>query len=120
MNNWARDEMGVAGLGYVQFEKSGDVIFGKGPIAKFLSPSVINSLYESAKVQNGDAVFFSCGTPKEANEVAAKARLIIGEKLEGFSDQFKEIQGMDIIAVDECCSGCIKHLDCHSVSSSRN
>jgi aspartyl-tRNA synthetase len=82
MNNWARDEMGVAGLGYVQFEKSGDAIFGKGPIAKFLSPSVINSLYESAKVQNGDAVFFSCGTPKEANEVAAKARLIIGEKLE--------------------------------------
>src|SRR5262252_6262806 len=36
LNDWARQDMGAPGLGYVVFEAEG----GKGPIAKFISPDV--------------------------------------------------------------------------------
>jgi aspartyl-tRNA synthetase len=36
LNDWARSEMGAAGLGYVIFENEGGNLTGKGPIAKFI------------------------------------------------------------------------------------
>ncbi len=36
LNDWARGEMGAAGLGYIVFESEAGVLVGKGPIAKFI------------------------------------------------------------------------------------
>src|SRR5829696_2098846 len=36
LNDWARQEMGAPGLGYIVFEAQGNSIEGKGPIAKFI------------------------------------------------------------------------------------
>src|SRR5204863_3467049 len=34
LNDWARGDMGAAGLGYIVLEAEGDAVVGKGPIAK--------------------------------------------------------------------------------------
>src|SRR5271154_3955123 len=36
LNDWARGEMGAAGLGYIVFEEDAGALVGKGPIAKFI------------------------------------------------------------------------------------
>src|SRR5271168_3821494 len=36
LNDWARGEMGAAGLGYIVFEEEAGALVGKGPIAKFI------------------------------------------------------------------------------------
>ena len=40
LNDWARQDMGAAGLGYIVFETQGSAVEGKGPIAKFIPADV--------------------------------------------------------------------------------
>jgi len=70
---------GAGGLGYVQFSEEGEA---KGPIAKFLNEDQLKQLQETARIANGDAVFFSCAKATEAIKLAGKVRTKLGEELE--------------------------------------
>ena len=70
---------GAGGLGYVQFSEEGEA---KGPIAKFLNEDQLKQLKETARIANGDAVFFSCAKATEAIKLAGKVRTKLGEELE--------------------------------------
>jgi aspartyl-tRNA synthetase len=77
LNDWARQEMGAPGLGYIVFEADG----GKGPIAKFIPAEVQARIMAKTKAKPGDAVFFAAGTPAAAAKLAGAARTKIGEEL---------------------------------------
>jgi len=81
LNEWARTEMGAAGLGYIVFEREGGDVIGKGPIAKFVPKEVQAEIAAHAKAVEGDAVFFSAGKETDANKLAGAARLRIGDEL---------------------------------------
>ena len=69
---------GAKGLAYIIIDESGE---GKGPIAKFLSAEKLANLKASAGLQNGDAVFFSCGKTNEASKLAGLVRIKLGQDL---------------------------------------
>ncbi len=70
---------GAGGLGYVQFSEEGEA---KGPIAKFLNADQLKQLQETARINNGDAVFFSCAKATEAIKLAGKVRTKLGQELD--------------------------------------
>ena len=78
LNEWARSDLGAAGLGYIVFETDG----GKGPIAKFIPPDVQARIASKAGAAAGDVVFFSAGKEADAAKVAGAARLRLGQELE--------------------------------------
>ena len=69
---------GAKGLAYIGFDEAGEA---KGPIAKFLSAEKLAELKKSAGLQNGDAVFFSCGKTSEAAKIAGQVRIKLGSDL---------------------------------------
>jgi aspartyl-tRNA synthetase len=77
LNDWARQDMGAPGLGYIVFDADG----GKGPIAKFVPPDVQAKIMAKAGVGAGDVVFFAAGKPAAAARLAGAARTRIGEEL---------------------------------------
>ncbi|HEY7665422.1 MAG TPA: aspartate--tRNA ligase [Xanthobacteraceae bacterium] len=77
LNDWARQEMGAPGLGYIVFEADG----GKGPIAKFVPVEVQAKIMEKAGVGAGDAVFFAAAQAAAAARLAGAVRSKIGEEL---------------------------------------
>ena len=77
LNDWARQDMGAPGLGYIVFDADG----GKGPIAKFIPPGVQATIRAKAGVEAGDAVFFAADKPAGAARLAGAARTRIGEEL---------------------------------------
>ena len=70
---------GAKGLGYIVFDKDGNA---KGPVAKFLDEGRINKIKETVKLNNGDAVFFSCAQENEAAKLAGKVRIKLGQELD--------------------------------------
>lgn len=74
---------GAKGLAYISIDENGE---GKGPIAKFLAPEKLELLKNKAGLQNGDAVFFSCGDEKEAARIAGLVRTKLGEDLDLIDD----------------------------------
>ncbi len=81
LNDWARQEMGAPGLGYIVFEEKGDSLEGKGPIAKFIPADIQTKLAAKAGVKAGDALFFAADKPTAAAKLAGAARTKIGEEL---------------------------------------
>ena len=77
LNDWARQEMGAPGLGYIVFEADG----GKGPIAKFVPADVQARILAKCGAKAGDAVFFAADKPAAAARLAGAARTRIGEEL---------------------------------------
>ncbi|MBN8920696.1 MAG: aspartate--tRNA ligase [Rhizobiales bacterium] len=77
LNDWARADLGAAGLGYIVVEADG----GKGPIAKFIPEDIQKKILAKTGAKAGDAVFFSAGKPDAAAKVAGAARTRIGEEL---------------------------------------
>jgi aspartyl-tRNA synthetase len=77
LNDWARSDMGAAGLGYVVFDADG----GKGPIAKFIPADVQAKITAKAGIKSGDVVFFAADKPAGAAKLAGAARTKIGEEL---------------------------------------
>lgn len=69
LNDWARGE-GAPGLGYVVIKDGA----GAGPIAKFIPGAAMDDLKKTAKLEEGDAVFFVCDQPKKAASMAGRAR----------------------------------------------
>jgi aspartyl-tRNA synthetase len=108
LNDWAKGE-GAPGLGYIVFEDypsggivgsdrplsadelinqlkathnpDGKLVFGKGPIAKFLTPSAQQALAVKAGLKAGDAVFFACDKEAKAAKLAGLARTKVGQEL---------------------------------------
>jgi aspartyl-tRNA synthetase len=81
LNEWARGE-GAAGLGYVQFEDDNGALVGKGPIAKFIPAATLADMAKAAKVNAGDALFFSADAKVDrAANLAGMARTRIGREL---------------------------------------
>ncbi len=78
LNDWARQDMGAPGLGYIVFESA---TAGKGPIAKFIPPDVQARIMAKAGIKAGDAVFFAADKPAAAAKLAGAARTRIGEEL---------------------------------------
>lgn len=70
---------GAGGLGYVQFAEDGEA---KGPIAKFLNEEQLETLKKTARIGNGDSVFFSCAKELEAAKLAGKVRVKLVQELE--------------------------------------
>ena len=81
LNDWARQDMNAAGLGYIVFETQGSAVEGKGPIAKFIPPDVQNRIRAKAGARAGDAVFFAADRPAAAEKLAGAARARIGDEL---------------------------------------
>jgi len=77
LNEWARSEMGAAGLGYIVWEGED----GKGPIAKLVPADVQQRLRVKTGVGPGDCVFFAADKPAGASKLAGAARSRIGEEL---------------------------------------
>ena len=77
MNAWAQAE-GQPGLGYIFF-RDGE---GAGPLAKNIGPERTEQVRTAAGLEDGDAVFFVAGVPREFAPFAAAARVRIGDELE--------------------------------------
>jgi aspartyl-tRNA synthetase len=69
---------GAKGLAYIIFDENNQA---KGPIAKFLSPEKLKELQQTANLNSGDAVFFSCGNINEASKIAGLVRNKIAQEL---------------------------------------
>jgi len=81
MNDWARNELGAPGLGYIVFENEGGGLVGKGPIAKFIPGEALTAMAQAAGVTAGDALFFSADKPARAAALAGAARSRLGREL---------------------------------------
>jgi len=82
MVDWARNEMGAKGLGYIVFEEEGGKLAGKGSIAKFLSADALAALAQVSGVKPGDAVFFSADAKRDrAAILAGQVRARLGRDL---------------------------------------
>jgi aspartyl-tRNA synthetase len=81
LNDWARTEMGAPGLGYIIFEREGEKLAGKGPIAKFIPERELAEMARRAKVGAGDALFFSADKTDRAAVLAGAARTRLGREL---------------------------------------
>jgi aspartyl-tRNA synthetase len=68
---------GAQGLAYITFTADG----AKGPIAKFLEPSLLAELGRSTGALTGDAVLFAGGPAALASDVAGRLRLEVGDRL---------------------------------------
>ncbi|TVQ31632.1 MAG: aspartate--tRNA ligase [Geminicoccaceae bacterium] len=70
--------LGAPGLGYIQFEDGG----AKGPVAKFLDQSRLQTLRERLNLEDGDAVFFACDKAAKATALAGAVRQELGKQLD--------------------------------------
>ncbi|MDA7945954.1 MAG: aspartate--tRNA ligase [Hyphomicrobiaceae bacterium] len=77
MNSWAQGE-GQPGLGYIFF-REGE---GAGPIAKNIGEERTAALQSELSLEDGDAVFFVAGIPKDFADFAGHARTRVGEELD--------------------------------------
>ncbi len=74
---------GAQGLAYITY-KGGDAKLAEsfgGPLVKFLSPEALAKLVADAGLKDGDAVFFSSGTPLSAAKLAGAVRTHLGNEL---------------------------------------
>tara|TARA_B110000971_G_scaffold221183_1_gene267280 strand:- start:2256 stop:4058 length:1803 start_codon:yes stop_codon:yes gene_type:complete len=84
MNSWAQGE-GQPGLGYIFF-RDGE---GAGPLAKNIGAERTEQIRTQLGLEDGDAVFFCAGVPREFAEFAGRARNRVGTELDLMdSDQF--------------------------------
>ncbi|MCJ8322656.1 MAG: aspartate--tRNA ligase [Rhizobiales bacterium] len=88
MNDWARKDMGAAGLGYIIFDEIDGEIVGRGPIAKFIPAEIQAQMVAKAGINGGDALFFAAGKTSTAATLAGAARDRIGHQL-GLIDETK-------------------------------
>lgn len=76
INDWAR-EQGAGGLGYILFQEG-----VKGPIAKFLDDTRLQTLRSLVGAQEGDGVFFMCGAPDKVTPFSGLVRRHVAELLD--------------------------------------
>jgi aspartyl-tRNA synthetase len=64
-----------------KYNPDGTLLFGWGPIAKFLPPEAQRAVVDAAGLKPGDAVFFACDKRDKAAKLAGLARIRIGNDL---------------------------------------
>ena len=62
-------------------EKEKNNLIAKGPIGKFFSQDAINNLSKECKVNDGDALFFSCDIEENVEKILGLARQKLGNEL---------------------------------------
>ena len=77
MNSWAQSE-GQPGLGYIFF-RDGE---GAGPVAKNIGAERTDSIRTQLDLEDGDAVFFVAGVPKDFYAFAGLARMKVYNDLD--------------------------------------
>lgn len=77
MNSWAQSE-GQPGLGYIFF-RDGE---GAGPVAKNIGAERTEGIRTQLNLEDGDAVFFVAGVPKDFYAFAGLARMKVYNDLE--------------------------------------
>ena len=77
MNSWAQGE-GAPGMGYIIFSENS----AKGPIANALGIEKSLEMKTLFNLNDGDALFFSCASEREAANLAGKARVKIASDRE--------------------------------------
>jgi aspartyl-tRNA synthetase len=85
MNAFAQKE-GLPGMGYIFWRDQGQGMEAAGPLAKNIGPERTEAIREQLGLGVGDAAFFLGGKPKVFENVAGKARTVIGEEL-GLTDK---------------------------------
>ncbi|MEM9241299.1 MAG: aspartate--tRNA ligase, partial [Pseudomonadota bacterium] len=85
MNAFAQKE-GLPGMGYIFWRDQGQGMEAAGPLAKNIGPERTEAIRQQLGLEVGDAAFFLGGKPKAFENVAAKARNVIGEEL-GHTEQ---------------------------------
>tara|TARA_B100001123_G_scaffold427677_1_gene543556 strand:+ start:71 stop:1870 length:1800 start_codon:yes stop_codon:yes gene_type:complete len=103
LNEWAKTE-GANGLAYLLIEKSNNKFKGLGPIAKYFSEVGINKIVETCSLNEGDAVFFSCGKKQIAENISGLARNKIAKDLKLIKEnefQFCWIVDFPLYRLDE-------------------
>ena len=84
MNSWAQGE-GQPGLGYIFFRDG----TGAGPLAKNIGTERTEAIRHQLGLEDGDAVFFCAGKPKDFMDFAGRARVKVGHDLDLIdADQF--------------------------------
>jgi aspartyl-tRNA synthetase len=78
LNDWARKDLGAAGLGYIIYD-DGEA---KGPIARNLEPERVQMIKQAAGLSDGDAVFFACDKAPAAAKLAGTVRERLGRDLD--------------------------------------
>ena len=78
LNDWARKDLGAAGLGYIIYA-DGEA---KGPIARNLEPERVQAIKQAAGLSDGDAVFFACDKAPAAAKFAGVVRERLGRDLD--------------------------------------
>jgi aspartyl-tRNA synthetase len=82
---FAKEELGLAGLGYIVFADE-----PKGPVAKKLDAARISQIKDACGLSAGDSVFFVCEKEEVAAKAAGKLRVKFGEELSLIdSNEFK-------------------------------
>jgi aspartyl-tRNA synthetase len=86
MNSWAQSE-GQPGLGYIFF-RDGE---GAGPVAKNIGAERTEGIRTQLNLEDGDAVFFVAGVPKDFYAFAGLARMKVYNDLDYYekTDDFK-------------------------------
>jgi aspartyl-tRNA synthetase len=81
-NDYAIENLGVKGLGYIIFGKDEQgKPEAKGPIAKNLGEEKTNELKKKIGAKDGDTVFFSCDTEKIVVKCLGEMRKLIADEL---------------------------------------
>ena len=80
LNNWAKEE-GASGLGYMTFNKEGNGLVGKGPIAKNIDIEMQKKLIVDFSIKEDDGVFFICDEISQAIKFSGKVRTKLAEEL---------------------------------------
>ncbi len=83
MDSYARSE-GLPGMGYIFWRRmpdNPDCVEGAGPLAKNIGPERTEAIRAQLDLGVGDAAFFLGGFPAAFEEVAARARDVIGKEL---------------------------------------
>ena len=80
MNSWAQRE-GLPGMGYIFWREEGGAVVGAGPLAKNIGEERTEAIRAQLGLGAGDAAFFLAGKPSQFQEVAGRARNVIGEEL---------------------------------------
>jgi aspartyl-tRNA synthetase len=91
IGEWARSDLGAAGLGYIVFDKiemphieypfEVSHVSASGPIAKFVHMDMLIEMAKKTGLRSGDVLFFTAGKESGAAKVAGAARARIGEEL---------------------------------------
>ncbi len=72
-------EEGAKGLGYITWTANGEA---KGPVAKFLNKEQLDQIKHTARLSNGDTVFFCCDAEDIASKLSGKIRTKLGTELD--------------------------------------